>query len=202
MKYAGIDIGTTTISAVLIDGSGRELCHYTVPNDSALHGENSWERLQDAERITEICQDLINRIRRDAGTFNGHSALAGIGLTGQMHGIVYFDQNGRAVSPLITWQDGRGDAWLSGTEDSHRGDAAFCGNAYGGGDADTACGRIRKTCRVRSFPRRDLSGTCTCPASSRRLPRISASGCLSASTQHRTASVALCCPSASTVTTV
>jgi len=144
MKYAGIDIGTTTISAVLIDGSGRELCHYTVPNDSALHGENSWERLQDAERITEICQDLINRIRRDAGTFNGHSALAGIGLTGQMHGIVYFDQNGRAVSPLITWQDGRGDAWLSGTEDSHRGDAAFCGNAYGGGDADTACGRIRK----------------------------------------------------------
>lgn len=41
MKYAGIDIGTTTISAVLIDGSGREFCHYTVPNDSALHGKTA-----------------------------------------------------------------------------------------------------------------------------------------------------------------
>lgn len=31
-----------------------------------------------------------------------------IGLTGQMHGIVYIDQTGTCVSPLYTWQDGRG----------------------------------------------------------------------------------------------
>ena len=28
-----------------------------------------------------------------------------IGLTGQMHGIVYLDRNGKSVSPLYTWQD-------------------------------------------------------------------------------------------------
>ena len=32
-----------------------------------------------------------------------------IGLTGQMHGIAYVDQHGKAVSPLYTWQDGCGN---------------------------------------------------------------------------------------------
>jgi len=31
-----------------------------------------------------------------------------IGLTGQMHGILYADENGKALGPLYTWQDGRG----------------------------------------------------------------------------------------------
>lgn len=33
-----------------------------------------------------------------------------IGLTGQMHGILYIDKNGDAVSPLFTWQDSRADS--------------------------------------------------------------------------------------------
>lgn len=37
-----------------------------------------------------------------------------IGLTGQMHGIVYLDQEGSCVSPLYTWQDGRGDISIPG----------------------------------------------------------------------------------------
>lgn len=32
-----------------------------------------------------------------------------IGATGQMHGILYVNQDGNAISPLYTWQDGRGD---------------------------------------------------------------------------------------------
>jgi sedoheptulokinase len=32
-----------------------------------------------------------------------------IGLTGQMHGVLYTEQNNQAVSPLYTWQDGRGE---------------------------------------------------------------------------------------------
>ena len=35
--------------------------------------------------------------------------IAVIGITGQMHGIVYTDCNGMAISPLYTWQDGRGN---------------------------------------------------------------------------------------------
>lgn len=34
--------------------------------------------------------------------------IKGIGLSGQMHGILYVDAEGLAVSPLYTWQDMRG----------------------------------------------------------------------------------------------
>lgn len=35
--------------------------------------------------------------------------IKGIGVTGQMHGILYLNEQGEAVSPLYTWQDGRGN---------------------------------------------------------------------------------------------
>jgi sedoheptulokinase len=38
-----------------------------------------------------------------------HGPVGAIGLTGQMHGIVYLNEQGQAISPLYTWQDGRGD---------------------------------------------------------------------------------------------
>ena len=38
-----------------------------------------------------------------------YKEIKGIGITGQMHGIVYTDIQGNAVSPLYTWQDGRGN---------------------------------------------------------------------------------------------
>lgn len=37
-----------------------------------------------------------------------YPGAAGIGVTGQMHGIVYTDRSGNAVSPLYTWQDRKG----------------------------------------------------------------------------------------------
>ena len=31
--------------------------------------------------------------------------ITSIGITGQMHGILYVDESGRGLSPLYTWQD-------------------------------------------------------------------------------------------------
>ena len=39
-----------------------------------------------------------------------------IGVTGQQHGILYLDGRGEAVSPLYTWQDGRGGRRYRGEE--------------------------------------------------------------------------------------
>ncbi len=38
-----------------------------------------------------------------------HGLPDGIGFTGQMHGMLYVDASGMAVSPLYTWQDGSGE---------------------------------------------------------------------------------------------
>lgn len=102
MKTLGLDIGTTTISAVVYDDEAGVLASRTVNNASFLPGE-SWERLQDPRLILETAIFSLQELLRD------HPDAAAIGLSGQMHGILYLNAAGEPISPLYTWQDGRGD---------------------------------------------------------------------------------------------
>lgn len=101
MKTLGLDIGTTTICAVIYDTCSGLLASDTVCNDSFLSGEN-WERIQDPSRILAKSEMLVRKL------LTAHPDTAAIGLSGQMHGILYLDVSGNPVSPLYTWQDGRG----------------------------------------------------------------------------------------------
>ena len=104
MVRVGIDIGTTTVSAAVVSTADRKLiCSFTLPNRSVISAKNSNESLQSPQIIWETAQALIERVRRE---FPG---IRGIGLTGQMHGILYVNKNGEAVSPLYTWQDRRAE---------------------------------------------------------------------------------------------
>ena len=101
MKIIGVDIGTTSVSGVLVDGeNGAVLCARTENHGAFLPAENEWEKIQDAELLLRVATGLIDELITPD--------TAAIGVTGQMHGILYFDENGNAVSPLYTWQDGRG----------------------------------------------------------------------------------------------
>jgi sedoheptulokinase len=104
MKIAGLDIGTSTLSGVLWDmDSAVCLETLTLPNSSQIPSPTPWEDLQDPEKIFKAAQDILAQFQHKV------DKIAGIGLTGQMHGILYVDAEGRGVSPLFTWQDGRGD---------------------------------------------------------------------------------------------
>lgn len=109
MKILGLDIGTTTVSAVVIDG-GKVLSSVTLPNESFLHSENPWEKIQDPDSIRNTALNAVERL------LARHPEVKRIGVTGQMHGIVYLNRNGEPVSPLYTWQDGRGDQLYNDTE--------------------------------------------------------------------------------------
>ncbi|MFT3983106.1 MAG: FGGY family carbohydrate kinase [Lachnospiraceae bacterium] len=101
---AGIDIGTTTICGLVIDSaSGEVISRRTIQNDSALSGMSEEEQLQEPEKIIEVVFALYRSF------IETYETIVSVGLTGQMHGIVYTDKNGRAVSPLYTWQDERGN---------------------------------------------------------------------------------------------
>lgn len=104
MNIIGLDIGTTSISAALLDTeSGLVKKTFTIANDGFMKTEYEWERIQDPEIITDKAVELVEEILRicpDIGV---------IGLTGQMHGILYLDKEGKSTSPLYTWQDGRGN---------------------------------------------------------------------------------------------
>lgn len=97
----GIDIGTTTLSAALIDITHRrQLESYTLANDSTMPGK-PYEHMQNARRITERVTRLIDALSAR------YPHIRAIGVTSQMHGIVYTDADGAILSPLYTWQDAR-----------------------------------------------------------------------------------------------
>lgn len=106
----GLDIGTTSISAVAVEAStGALLRAITVPNGSALPSPDGVSRLQAPARIAKTALALKEALAVE------FSPVAAIGVTGQMHGILYLDRVGRAVSPLYTWQDGRGNLPYAGS---------------------------------------------------------------------------------------
>lgn len=99
----GIDIGTTTICAVALDADSFEVREsFTRPNDSALGGGKGYESIFDPERIAGAAADLIGELEK-------RHSCACIGISNQMHGMVYAGGDGGAVSPFFNWQDGRGD---------------------------------------------------------------------------------------------
>ena len=98
----GIDIGTTTVCACVLKlGDGTPLAVYRTENGSDLPPLFAGDHRQDAERIFSRVCELTDAI---LARYPGVSA---IGLTGQMHGILCADKEGRALTPLYTWQDER-----------------------------------------------------------------------------------------------
>lgn len=95
----GLDIGTTTVSAIVLDAVGKNVLQiYNVPNDSKIVSEKSWEFIQSPRRIWEIVIKLLDEILEKY-------QVTSIGVTGQMHGILLISSQGEPLSPLYTWQD-------------------------------------------------------------------------------------------------
>lgn len=108
MKAIGIDIGTTSVCGIVLDAeSGSVIRSCTKNSDSFIRSENDLESIQSVDRIVNVATEILDSFVDDD--------VAVIGVTGQMHGIVYYDKNGNAVSPLYTWQDKRGDLPYMGT---------------------------------------------------------------------------------------
>ena len=105
---ASIDIGTTTVSAVVLDIlNEKQLECFNMPNDSDIAPKNEGERTQDPRKILQVARALIKKI------YDKYPRVISLGFTGQMHGILYVDKDGQAVSPLYTWQDQRGEEYLA-----------------------------------------------------------------------------------------
>lgn len=135
---AAIDVGTTTISAVVLDITNkRQLESFNVPNDSTVV-QNESAHEQNPARILEIAYDLANAM------FEKYPDISALGFTGQMHGILYVDVDGNAVSPLFTWQDGRGNL-LSDTGKSYCDDI----KEITGFSVSTGFGLVTHYCNIR-----------------------------------------------------
>lgn len=102
MNFLGIDIGTSSICGIVYNTVSKDIVSIAKINNTDMLSCNVWEKVQDANAIVDIVLDLIQELRIQ------YPDIKGIGLSGQMHGILYVNAEGEAVSPLYTWQDMRG----------------------------------------------------------------------------------------------
>ncbi len=107
MHFIGIDIGTTSICGIVYDFLNETTASITIENESKIDTGKPWENIQDPGWIVNSVMRIIKQLE------SKYDVIKGIGITGQMHGIVYVNNNGEAVSPLYTWQDNRGNMILN-----------------------------------------------------------------------------------------
>jgi xylulokinase len=101
MLYIGVDLGTSAVKLLLMDGGGKILkivsreypISFPQPGWSEQNPED-WLR-QTAEGIRELTRDC------------DRTQIAGIGAGGQMHGLVVLGGDDRVLRPAILWNDGR-----------------------------------------------------------------------------------------------
>lgn len=102
MKAAGFDVGTTGLKGMIVDQAGAILAETTIPYQPSSP-RPGWSE-QDPEDWWRAFQACARALAGQAGTPDA------IGLSGQMHGSVFLDHDGRSISPAILWNDQRTSA--------------------------------------------------------------------------------------------
>ena len=103
MSWLGIDAGTSSVKALLVDDGQRVLAEGSVPLD-AQRPQPLWSE-QDPADWWRAVEAAIAQVR--AADPQGWAGLDGIGLSGQQHGAVLLDAADRVLRPAILWNDGR-----------------------------------------------------------------------------------------------
>jgi xylulokinase len=101
--FLGIDIGTTGAKALLCDERGRVLA--TGLSEYPLHTPRPLWSEQDPADWWRGARQALREALSGAGACAGQ--VAGLGLTGQMHGAVFLDAEGRVIRPALLWNDQR-----------------------------------------------------------------------------------------------
>lgn len=102
MKYLiGVDVGTSGTKAVLFDTEGAVIASATYEYPLS-QPQNGW-----AEQNPEDWWSAVKSALTDISAAVDSADIAGIGLSGQMHGLVMLDAECEVIRPSIIWCDGR-----------------------------------------------------------------------------------------------
>ncbi|HEY0786958.1 MAG TPA: xylulokinase [Acidobacteriaceae bacterium] len=109
MYFLGMDVGTGGTRAVLIDGQGAIVASAQSEHAAFRAEQPGWAE-QDPEDWWRAAQAAIRDTLKQASAQAGAQAasqIAGVGLTGQMHGAVMLDRAGEVLRPALIWCDQR-----------------------------------------------------------------------------------------------
>ncbi len=106
MLTLGIDLGTSSVKAALLDDDDRVLATTSHPL-TVSHPRPGFSE-QDPEDWWRAACAAIDALR--VANAEALSKVVAIGLSGQMHGATLLDAEGRVLRPCILWNDGRSAA--------------------------------------------------------------------------------------------
>jgi xylulokinase len=102
--WLGIDIGTGGSRALLVDARGQVRAGVTAAHEDMLMQRPLWAE-QRPENWWDAAVQAIRGVMAQAGVTG--SEIKGIGLSGQMHGLVLLDAAGQVIRPSLIWCDQR-----------------------------------------------------------------------------------------------
>jgi xylulokinase len=105
--WLGIDIGTGGSRALLVDERGRVRAGFTSPHEEMTMHRPLWAE-QRPENWWDAALDAIRGVLAKAGAKG--SDVKGVGLSGQMHGLVILDDAHHVIRPSLIWCDQRSQA--------------------------------------------------------------------------------------------
>ena len=110
--YVGIDLGTSGVKAVLVDGEGRIAGQASAP--LAVSTPRPLWSEQAPEDWWAATGRAMDELKAEHG--GALAATRAIGLSGQMHGATLLDAAGEVLRPAILWNDGRSGAECAALE--------------------------------------------------------------------------------------
>ena len=101
MLYVGIDLGTSAVKLLLMDGAGK--IQKIVSKEYPLYFPHPGWSEQNPEDWYNQSMEGLKELLADCD----RSQVAGISFGGQMHGLVILDKEDQVIRPAILWNDGR-----------------------------------------------------------------------------------------------
>lgn len=122
--FVGIDLGTSALKAVLVDGDQKVKGSHTHPlRVSSPHPGWNEQAPEDWWTALLAAMDALA-----ASCPREMAAVKGIGLSGQQHGAVLLGRDGNVLRPCILWNDTRAAAQCGTFEHRFAQSRQICGN--------------------------------------------------------------------------
>ena len=101
MLYVGVDLGTSAVKLLLMDGCGH--IEKIVSREYPIYFPHpGWSEQNPEDWFTQTMDGLKELLSEC-----DKSKVAGISFGGQMHGLVILDENDKVIRPALLWNDGR-----------------------------------------------------------------------------------------------
>ncbi|HEY6448349.1 MAG TPA: xylulokinase [Acidobacteriaceae bacterium] len=100
--FLGMDVGTGGTRAVLVNGQGQLIASASAEHAPFRVAHPGWAE-QDPEDWWRAAQEAIRAVLAQAPS----APVEALALTGQMHGAVMLDKDGRVLRPSLIWCDTR-----------------------------------------------------------------------------------------------